>query len=153
MLTMKRLGIVAKLSLGCLATAFSGSAAQNPQQRAAREAYEKSAEVAVAKPPEFRMAGIEGYSTNHLAFALNNGLALTKGGRLWASWISGGDGPMSYTVASWSDDGGETWTDVKLVIDGHPSEKPGRTNIIGTFWLDPDGRFHCFTDQSLGHVD
>ena len=150
---MKRLGVVAKLSLVSLATALSGTAAPNPPQLSAREAYEQSAEVAVAKPPEFRTAGIEGYSTNRLAFALNNGLALTRGGRLWASWISGGDGSMSYTVASWSDDAGETWTDVKLVIDGHPGEKPGRTNIIGTFWLDPDGRFHCFTDQSIGHFD
>lgn len=72
-------------ALGCLATAMSGSSASKPPQLSAREAYEKSAEVAVAKPPEFRTAGIAGYSTNRLAFALNNGLALTRGGRLWAS--------------------------------------------------------------------
>lgn len=118
-----------------------------------RVAFEKLAEIAVALPPELRTAGIGAYSTNRLAYALNNGLAMTKGGRIWASWISGGDGPGSFTAANWSDDGGDTWSDVKLVIDGHNGTVTGRTNIIGTFWLDPEGVFHCFTDQSLLHFD
>ena len=87
-----------------------------------------------------------------------NGLAMTSGGRLWVSWIAGGDSPDAFTVASRSDDGGLTWSDVELVIDGH-GMKPtrgnpvGRTNIIGTFWLDPDGKFHLFTDQTTFQFD
>jgi len=124
-----------------------------PSEEVKRKAFEALAEVAVKLPPEIRTAGIGDYSTNVLSYAMNNGLGLTKGGRLWASWISGGDGPKSFTVAAWSDDGGDTWTDVKLVIDGHEGRLTDRTNIIGTFWLDPEGRFHLFTDQSIRHFD
>ena len=116
-------------------------------------AFEARARAADARPPELRTDGIGKYSTNTLNFVLNNGLAMTAGGRIWASWISGEDGSGSFTAASWSDDAGETWTDVKLVIDGHDGSDAERTNIIGTFWLDPDGAFHCFTDQSIGHFD
>ena len=118
-----------------------------------RRAFEALADVAVKLPPEIRTADLAKYSTNVLDYAMNNGLGLTKGGRLWASWISGGDGAKSFTVAAWSDDGGDTWTDAKLVIDGHQGRVTDRTNIIGTFWLDPDGRFHLFTDQSICHFD
>ena len=121
-------------------------------------AFERFADLAVALPPEIRTGLLPDYSTNKLTFALNNGLARTAKGRLWASWIAGGDGPDSFTVASWSDDRGDTWSDVAFVIDGHgdvPTKGNicGRTNIIGTFWLDPAGRFHVYTDQSVFHHD
>lgn len=118
-----------------------------------RKAFEALADVAVSLPPEIRTSDLEGYSPEVLAFAMNNGLALSPGGRLWASWISGGDGAKSFTVAAWSDDCGESWTDAKLVIDGHEGKLTDRTNIIGTFWLDPDGRLHLFTDQTICHFD
>lgn len=118
-----------------------------------RKAFEALADVAVKLPPEIRTENLGNYSSNVLSYAMNNGLAITEGGRLWASWISGGDGPKSFTVAAWSDDGGETWTDAKLVIDGHEGRLTDRTNIIGTFWVDPDGRLHLFTDQSIRHYD
>lgn len=121
-------------------------------------AFERFADLAVDLPPEIRTTDIAPYSKANLDFALNNGLAMTANGRLWASWIAGGDGANSFTVACRSDDGGETWSDVELVIDGHGSVPTygnpcGRTNIIGTFWLDPDGRFRLYTDQSLFHFD
>ena len=121
-------------------------------------AFEKFADLAVKLPPQIRTAGIGAYSTNKLAYALNNGLAMTAKGRLWASWIAGGDSPDAFTVASYSDDCGETWSDVALVIDGH-GLKPthgnpvARNNIIGTFWLDPTGKFRLYTDQSVFHYD
>lgn len=121
-------------------------------------AFERFADLAVDLPPEIRTGNLPDYSTNKLTFALNNGLAVTPKGRIWASWIAGEDGPDSYTVASFSDDNGDTWSDVALVIDGH-GRRPtrhnlcGRTNIIGTFWLDPEGRFRLYTDQSMLHFD
>ena len=126
--------------------------------RVEREAFEKFADLAVVLPPEIRTEGLSAYSTNRLGFALNNGLGMTAKGRLWASWIAGGDGPNSFTVASFSDDDGETWSDVALVIDGHgkvPTSGSicGRTNIIGTFWLDPEGKFRLYTDQTMFHFD
>ena len=114
---------------------------------------ERLAVEADAFPPELRRDEIGRYSTNNLDFALNNGLEMTRGGRIWASWISGGDGPMSFTAMNWSDDDGQTWTDVKFVINGHDNTRYSRTNIIGTFWLDPDGQLRCYTDQSLVHFD
>ena len=136
--------------------AFCGSA--QTVAEAENLAYERLADLAVKLPPEIRTHDIAAYSTNNLTFALNNGLAMTPKGRLWASWISGGDSCQSFTAASYSDDGGDTWSDTALVIDGHGKTPRtdnicGRTNIIGTFWLDPDGRFRLYTDQSLFHFD
>ena len=82
-------------------------------------AFEKFADLAVVLPPEIRTHDISSYSTNNLDYAIMNGLAMTSGGRLWVSWITGGDSPDAFTVASRSDDGGLTWSDVELVIDGH----------------------------------
>jgi len=133
--------------------AFGLTAGADEADEIERKAFEALAEVAVRLPPQIRTTDLGDYSTNVLAYAMNNGLALTKGGRLWASWISGGDGASSFTAAAWSDDGGDTWTDTKLVIDGHTGRLTDRTNIIGTFWLDPDGKFHLFTDQTVRHFD
>lgn len=131
---------------------------QNTVAQAEIRAFERFADLAVDLSPEIRTKDIGAYSASRLDFALNNGLAMTAGGRLWASWIAGGDGANSFTVASRSDDGGDTWSDVELVIDGHgrvptAGNPCGRTNIIGTFWLDPDGLFHLYTDQTLFHFD
>lgn len=115
------------------------------------------AEAAVRQPPVIRTTDLAAYSTNRLTYALNNGLAKSRGGRIWASWIAGGDGAESFTVGSWSDDDGLTWSDVNLVIDGHADwHKPSpqdRTNIIGTYWSDPDGNLRLYTDQTVGHND
>lgn len=140
----------------CVICAFGGSA--QTVTEAEDRAYEQLADLAIKLPPAIRTRDIAAYSTNHLTFALNNGLAITAKGRLWASWISGGDSCQSFTVASYSDDGGDTWSDVALVIDGHGTRPRtdnvcGRTNIIGTFWLDPDGCLRLYTDQSLFHFD
>ena len=139
------------------AVLFCGCAVAIPTPEEAKriecEAFEKFADLAVKLPPVIRMANIADYSTNKLDFALNNGLAMTRGGRIWANWIAGGDSSSSFTAGSWSDDDGETWTDVNFVIDGHDGTIAGRTNIIGTYWLDPDGILHCFTDQSMMHYD
>lgn len=108
---------------------------------------------AITIPPKICTENIAAYSTNRLNFTLMNGLARTRGGRIYLSWISGGDGPGSFTAIAKSDDGGATWSDVIGVIDGHDAKGGGRTNIIGTFWLDPDGVLHCFTDQSMRHFD
>lgn len=121
-------------------------------------AFEHIADLAVALPPELRTAGIEAYSTNNLDFAMNNGLAAMSDGTLWSSWIAGEDGPEAFTVASFSKDFGETWSDVALVIDGHGrvptrGNPCGRANYIGTFWLGPDGRLRLYTNQSLIHFD
>ena len=116
-------------------------------------AFEQFADLAIKLPPVIRTENLAIYSTNRLAFAMNNGLAVTRGGRIWVNWIAGGDSPDAFTAGNWSDDGGATWTDVRLVIDGHDGTVAGRNNIIGTYWLDPDGNLRLYTDQSMLHFD
>lgn len=148
---------VAGTLLAAVLLVTAGALAKPPTDAEAveisRKAFEKFADLAVILPPVIRTENLGEYSTNHLDTALNNGLAMTRGGRIWANWIAGGDGPRSFTVGSWSDDDGETWTDVNFVIDGHIGTIADRTNIIGTYWLDPDGALRCFTDQSMMHFD
>ena len=51
---------------------------------------------------------------DRLDFALNGGMARTRGGRLVAVWHAGADGPKAYLVGTWSDDDGRTWRMVVL---------------------------------------
>lgn len=115
--------------------------------------YEAYVRAVGSIPPVLKTEGLENYSSNRLAFALMNALEMTRGGRIWLNWISGGDGAESFTAGCWSDDGGRTFTDVNFVIDSHDRTITDRTNIIGCYWCDPDGVLHCFTDQSLFHYD
>lgn len=118
-----------------------------------RFVYESLVRAVGDMPPVIRTTGLENYSSNRLDYVLMNGLAMTRGGRIYLNWISGEDGTGSFTAGNWSDDGGQTWTDVNLVIDGHDGTYTDRNNIIGTYWLDPDGRLRLYTDQSLFHYD
>ena len=136
--------------LSVLALPFAVAAGE-----AERRAFERFCDLALV-PPEIRTGELPAYSTNRLAFAMCNGAAMTKGGRLYANWIAGEDGPGSFTVGNHSDDGGETWSDVDFAVDGHASRKTlvtDRCNIIGNYWTDPDGRLHFFTDQTMLHFD
>ena len=115
--------------------------------------YEAFVTAVESIPPVLKTTNLASYSTNRLDFVLGNSIELTRGGRIWLNWISGEDGAGSFTAGCWSDDGGETWTDVNFVIDSHDGTVTDRTNIIGCYWSDPDGVLHYFTDQSLFHYD
>ena len=115
--------------------------------------YEAYVRAVGSIPPVLKTEELENYSSNRLTFALMNALEMTRGGRIWLNWISGGDGAESFTAGCWSDDGGRTFTDVNFVIDSHDRTVTDRTNIIGCYWCDPDGVLHCFTDQSMMHYD
>lgn len=74
------------------------------------------------------------------------GVAVTPGGRLWAVWYAGGDdeGPENYLVAVTSGDGGETWSEPRLVID-----PPGDVRAYDPVpWVDPAGQLWVFYAQS-----
>lgn len=68
------------------------------------------------------------------------------GGRLWATWYSGGRGEceMNYVILATSGDGGETWVDPVLVVD--PSWNVRAYDPV--LWVDPDGRLWLFWAQS-----
>jgi len=82
------------------------------------------------------------------------GMDRAPGGRIWAVWVSGGDSELGYFVAATSDDGGDTWSAPRLVIDpADPPIGPPRRALVGNFWTDPGGRLWLFFDQSLGFFD
>lgn len=75
-------------------------------------------------------------------------------GRLWASWYGGGDDEdrRNYILLNTSEDGGDTWSDLVLVIDPD-GDGPVRASD-SCLWHDPDGRLWLFWTQGLErHVD
>ena len=91
---------------------------------------------------------------NYRYFAMNMSLEVTPQGRLWSCWIGGEDGPGAFLIATYSDDGGQTWEDIQFVIDPHDKSLPLMMNThIGAFWCDPLGRLWLFYQQSFGMWD
>jgi len=116
------------------------------------EAMTKISDFALV-PARVQCPPAEVYSRAYLNYAMNAGLAVTKGGRLWATAIPGEDGPRGYQAGWYSDDRGETWSDTALVIDPHDEwlfPLIPRMSLQGTLWVDPDGRLHCFYQQAMG---
>ncbi len=101
--------------------------------------------------PEFIGVPDAQRSVTNRAVTMVPSMAVTPGGRLWATWYagySGGEGPNNYVVLSTSGDNGKTWQEA-LVID------PDWTGPVRTFdpevWMAPDGSLYCFWAQSVGH--
>jgi hypothetical protein len=75
-------------------------------------------------------------------------IAISRGGRLWATWFSGTTPgeiiercPNAYVVVSTSGDGGKTWKEV-LAID---PDGPGPLKAYDPHpWIDPDGKLWVF---------
>lgn len=76
-------------------------------------------------------------------------IALTKKGRIYAGWYSGGvrePDLENYNLVVVSDDGGKSWSDPLLVI---PSIKVVQTHALDIeLWTDPAGRLHVFWVQN-----
>jgi predicted neuraminidase len=82
------------------------------------------------------------------------GFDRTPRGRLWASWIGGGDSDKAYLALATSDDNGDSWTEARMVIDPHDTTLPlPRRTIVGNLWTDPRGRLWLFFDQSMTFFD
>ena len=68
-------------------------------------------------------------------------MAVTRGGRLWATWYAGetpGEDQNNYVVLTTSGDGGETWQEV-LVVD---PDGPGPVRAFDPeIWMVPTA--HC----------
>lgn len=79
-------------------------------------------------------------------------VAVTRTGRLWATWYAGktpAEDHNNYVVVATSGDGGENWTE-RLVIDPD-GEGPVRA-FDPELWIDPSGRLWSFWAQSAGHA-
>ncbi|HPD15207.1 MAG TPA: sialidase family protein [Planctomycetota bacterium] len=106
------------------------------------------------EPPAINTAPGPEYADTARDMNMVIGMDRTPGGRLWAAWVSGGDSELAYFVAATSDDGGDTWSAPRLVIDpaDSPTGLPHRT-LVGNFWTDPKGRLWLFFDQAMGYFD
>ncbi|MFH1744118.1 MAG: sialidase family protein, partial [bacterium] len=91
------------------------------------------------------------YANDTRVFQGIPGIEWTKNGRLWATWYGGGvgEGPENYVMLVTSGDDGETWTDIRLVID-----PVGEVRAYDpALWIDPTGTLWLFWAQSYGWWD
>lgn len=85
----------------------------------------------------------EGLSASSRRWQGVSGVEITRGGRIWSTFLTGGEKEPSienYVVYSYSDDGGKTWADPFFAIV-HPDENV-RT-IDPSLWLAKDGSLWC----------
>lgn len=109
------------------------------------EARNAADDPALQTPPVILDPGPD-YAPETRTFQGIPGIERAPNGRLWATWYGGGpgEGPENYVMLSTSGDDGETWSDVRLVVD-----PPGRVRAFDpTLWVDPLGRMWLFWAQA-----
>lgn len=105
-------------------------------------------------PPVLNTNPLPRYDYDRLDYGMTIGLERTRGGRLWACWVGGGDSEKAFFVLATSDDDGATWSKPRLVIDPHDDALPfARRTLVGNLWLDPLGRLWHFFDQAMTFFD
>ena len=119
-----------------------------------RDTMERLADFALVPPKYIQHPG-DGYGgkycVTNLDYCMCGTVTVTKKGRIWAGWFSGGDDPRGFFCAARSDDGGRTWSDPVLVVDPHDNSLPvPRFMLCADLWVDPQGRMHIFHDQTMG---
>lgn len=116
------------------------------QEEATMPQRETEADPAMQAPPVIFDPGSE-YAEEVRIFQGIPGIERADNGRLWATWYGGGpgEGPHNYVMLSTSADDGNTWSDLKLVID-----PPGRVRAFDPcLWIDPLGRMWLFWAQAV----
>jgi len=95
------------------------------------------------------------YSERVLNYAMARGIEQTRGGRMWAAWVAGGDNDRAFIVTATSDDRGVTWSKPRFVIHSKDLEDVSlrRRARVSNFWTDPAGRLWFFYDQSMASYD
>jgi len=117
------------------------------------ETMERIADLALI-PPKLNTDPLPQYDYDQLDYGMTIGIARTTGGRLWACWVAGEDGPKAFFVLATSDDDGETWSKPRLVIDPHSKSLPmDRSVLVGNLWTDPNGKLWLFFNQSMMQFD
>lgn len=115
--------------------------------------FQSLADLALV-PPELNAHPLPDYGYDRIDYGMTIGIERTRGGRLWACWVGGGDNEKAFFVLATSDDHGASWSDPRLVIDPHDASLPlARRVIVGNLWLDPQGRLWLFFDQAMTHFD
>jgi len=105
-------------------------------------------------PPQLNTDPQPEYAYENLDYGMTIGIERSPGGRLFAVWVGGEDGPKAFMLLATSDDGGDTWSQPRLVIRSDHSKLPNpRSIIVGNLWCDPPGRLWFFFDQTMRHFD
>lgn len=91
------------------------------------------------------------YADNVRMFQGIPGIERAPNGRLWATWYGGGinEDRYNYVMLVTSADNGETWSNLKLVID--PDGSGPMRAFDPCLWHDPAGRMWLFWNQMLGN--
>ena len=98
-------------------------------------------------PPPVILNPGDSYDARHRLWQGIPGIEQTTGGRLYATWYTGGDieGPYNHVVLVRSDDAGSSWSRPLLVID-----PPGLVRAFDPVaWIDPQKRLWLFWAQCL----
>ncbi|MCA9136810.1 MAG: exo-alpha-sialidase [Planctomycetales bacterium] len=91
------------------------------------------------------------HATTNRAFQGIPSMAVSPGGRLWATWYAGKtpkEDENNYVVLSTSNDDGKTWTEV-LIVD--PDEGGPVRAYDPELWMAPDGKLRLSWAQAIGH--
>lgn len=107
---------------------------------------------AMAAPGIYRNHEMEEYLTAGRLWQGIPGIEMTKNGRIFACWYSGGmtEEPGNVIILEKSDDGGESWTDGFLLVK---HDDPEVRCFDPTVWMDPKGRLWLIWAQSRGMYD
>jgi len=77
------------------------------------------------------------------------GIERTAKGRLWAVYGRDVESTRNYQVVKFSDNDGQSWSEVKLMI----LPRKGVRAMSACIWIDPQGRLWVFWGQSFGQQD
>lgn len=89
----------------------------------------------------------QAYSTESRQFTGISSMAVSPGGRLWATWYAGitpGEDKNNYVVVATSGDKGDTWEEVLVIDPVHEQVRAYDPEI----WIDPDGKLWVFWAQA-----
>jgi len=113
--------------------------------------YQSNAQEAFLAPPQIITAPGESHHPSSRAFQGIPSLAVSRKGRLWATWYAGTaptEDHNNYAVLATSGDDGKTWQEV-LVVD------PDGAGPVRAFdpevWVDPRGALWFFWTQAVDH--
>ena len=103
-------------------------------------------------PPQIFNSPPPRYADSLRKFQGISGIEKTSSDRLWATWYGGGltEDNGNYVLLTTSPDNGETWSDVKLILD--PGDDVRAYDPC--LWNDPTGRLWLFWAQGYqNHTD
>ncbi len=108
------------------------------------------AEPALLAPPRHAGPPLPQHAVTNRAFTGIPSVAVSPGGRLWATWYAGvtpGEDLNNYVVLSTSGDSGKTWKEV-LTVD--PDADGPRRVFDPEVWMAPDGKLRWFWADRIG---